>query len=387
MMVIASFEPLPPCVGCVQQLQPSESVARLFLRVMTSMAFARGTQMYQVMSPNMPGLIQKNMCNVGQVNLPNCHGVDFCSMDMNVHANLPVAPMNNGMTPMAVLMDPQGNIITTMSMPMYPMNMTPSQCDGSAWNQQRAWSEYDCRNWSTESETFETIPETKPKDDLLKLSLDRMGCWKVQAMIPKFTNTELEDLAKQLKGHVRELIESPHGNHVMQKFIEYASPQRLGFVLRELSAWAPAHFLAQHRYACRVLERILEHFPEEPIAGMLKSLVDHTEELMVHRYGNYVIRVLAEQGPEQAKAAVHHTLRKHLVRLARNDKGCTLVDVLLSYGKVNEQKPIVQELIKVKGLVPSMQRFHGATDALWRILQIAQVRNPKRRGEFLPLGA
>ena len=24
--------------------------------------------------------------------------------------------------------------------------------------------------------------------------------------------------------------------------------------------------------------RILEHFPEEPIAGMLKSLVDHTEE-------------------------------------------------------------------------------------------------------------
>ena len=113
MMVIASFEPLPPCVGCVQQLQPSESVARLFLRVMTSMAFARGTQMYQVMSPNMPGLIQKNMCNVGQVNLPNCHGVDFCSMDMNVHANLPVAPMNNGMTPMAVLMDPQGNIITT----------------------------------------------------------------------------------------------------------------------------------------------------------------------------------------------------------------------------------------------------------------------------------
>ncbi|CAJ1350023.1 unnamed protein product [Effrenium voratum] len=72
---------------------------------------------------------------------------------------------------------------------------------------------------------------------------------------------------------------------------------------------------------------------------------------MVHRYGNYVIRVLAEQGPEQAKAAVHNTLRKHLVRLARNDKGCTLVDVLLSYGEVTERKPIVQELIKASVLV------------------------------------
>ncbi|CAJ1400536.1 unnamed protein product [Effrenium voratum] len=340
---------------------------------MTSMAFARGAQMYQVMSPNMPGLIQKNMCNMGEVNLPNCQGTGFCpmgSMDMNVHTGMHVAPMNNGMAPIAVFMDPQGNIITTMSM---PMNVAPSQSDGSAWSsQQMAWSDYGWCNWSTESEHSETIPETKPKDDLLKLSLDRLGCWKVQAMIPKFTNAELEDLAQQLKGHVRELIESPHGNHVMQKFIEYASPHRLGFVLRELIAWAPAHFLAQHRFGCRVLERILEHFPEEPIAGMLKSLVDHTEELMVHRYGNYVIRVLAEQGPEQAKAAVHNTLRKHLVRLARNDKGCTLVDVLLSYGEVTERKPIVQELIKVKGLVPSMQRLRSATDALWRILQIAE---------------
>jgi len=331
--------------------------------------------MYQVMCPNMPCLIQKNMSNMGEVNLPNCHGAGFCpvgSMDMNVHPGMHVAPTNNGMAPMAVFMDPQGNIITTMSMPMNPMNVTPSQCDGSSWSQQRAWSEYDWCNWSAESEAIETIPETKPKDDLLKLSLDRLGCWTVQAMIPKFTNVELEELAQQLKGHVREVIESPHGNHVMQKFIEYTSPLRLGFVLRELSTWAPAHLLAQHRYACRILERILEHFPEKAIAGMLKSLVDHTEELMVHRYGNYVIRVLAEQGPEQAKAAVHHTLRKHLVRLARNDKGCTLVDVLLSYGEVKEHKPIVQELIKVKGLVPSMQRLRSAADALERILQIAQ---------------
>ncbi|CAJ1338223.1 unnamed protein product, partial [Effrenium voratum] len=142
---------------------------------MASMAFAHGAPMYQVMCPNMPCLIQKNVCNMGEVNLPNCHGTGVCpmgSMDMNVHTGMHVAPVNNGMAPMAVFMDPQGNIITTMSMPMNPMNVTPSQCDGS-WSQQVAWSEYDWCNWSAESEAIETIPETKPKDDLLKLSLDR----------------------------------------------------------------------------------------------------------------------------------------------------------------------------------------------------------------------
>ena len=61
--------------------------------------------------------------------------------------------------------------LRTMSM---PMNAAPSKSDGSAWSsQQMAWSDYGWCNWSTESEHSETIPETKPKDDLLKLSLDR----------------------------------------------------------------------------------------------------------------------------------------------------------------------------------------------------------------------
>ena len=105
------------CACCVQQLTPSETVGRhrLLPCVMASMAFACGAPMYQVMCPNMPCLIQKNVCNMGEVNLPNCHGTGVCpmgSMDMNVHTGMHVAPVNNGMAPMAVFMDPQGNIIT-----------------------------------------------------------------------------------------------------------------------------------------------------------------------------------------------------------------------------------------------------------------------------------
>ena len=52
---------------------------------------------------------------------------------------------------------------------------------------------------------------------------------------------------------IKSWLESPNDSR-------YASPHRLGFVLRELSAWAPAHFLAQHRFGCRVLERLLARF-------------------------------------------------------------------------------------------------------------------------------
>ena len=56
------------------------------------------------------------------------------------------------------------------------------------------------------------------------------------------------------------------------------APKSLHFVLDEMLAWAPAPVLARHRYGCRVLERILEHFGEAAIKSLLEDLLYHAKE-------------------------------------------------------------------------------------------------------------
>ena len=55
-------------------------------------------------------------------------------------------------------------------------------------------------------------------------------------------------LASELRGHVREVLESPHANHVLQRSIEVMCPSTLAFVLTELLEWGRPVTVARHRY-------------------------------------------------------------------------------------------------------------------------------------------
>jgi hypothetical protein len=71
-------------------------------------------------------------------------------------------------------------------------------------------------------------------------------------------------------GHVREAIESPHANFVLQKLIETMPPSFTSFVLDEIRGhvdWA-----ARHRFGCRVVARLVEHNPAERVAVLLREM-------------------------------------------------------------------------------------------------------------------
>ncbi|CAJ1376875.1 unnamed protein product [Effrenium voratum] len=239
----------------------------------------------------------------------------------------------------------------------------PQECAGAAAG---AWS---C-DWGMP----QAQAKMPPKHKYLAMAMER-GCWELQAMIRKASNAELNEMASEFRGHVREAVESGHGNHVIQKFVDYMRPGDSYFILEELMAWAPLARLAKHRYACRVLERILEQYPPNAMKDLLDTLVTNTKDLMVDPFGNYVLRVLLEHGPSSHKAAVAEVLKQNLGRLAKNNKGCALLDAVMSYGAPADQKQVAQELI-LQGLVPGMRRLRSSRDAMERIFLIAEELPP-----------
>mmetsp|Transcript_22445 Transcript_22445/g.49156 ORF Transcript_22445/g.49156 Transcript_22445/m.49156 type:complete len:401 (-) Transcript_22445:63-1265(-) len=207
--------------------------------------------------------------------------------------------------------------------------------------------------------------------DFVEKALDCRACWDLQDYIPDCSTAELKFMAHQLRGHVREVVESPHGNHVLQCMLEFMAPKALHFVLDELLAWAPAPVLARHRYGCRVLERILEHFGEASIKPLLEDLLYHAKELCQHPFGNFVMQIFMEHAPATYRKSLIEIIAQNMVQVASDHNGCAVLEKGLSYGEEAERKMLVKSILKVEGLLPSMKSLRGGATAIDRVLDIA----------------
>lgn len=63
------------------------------------------------------------------------------------------------------------------------------------------------------------------------------------------------------------LIQDQNGNHVIQKCFETIHPDRLKFITDVVTD--KISDLAFHSYGCRVIQRILEHSPQERVSDIV----------------------------------------------------------------------------------------------------------------------
>jgi pumilio RNA-binding family len=132
---------------------------------------------------------------------------------------------------------------------------------------------------------------------VFELSLTVHGCRVIQKAFDVAGGEHGDALAAQLHGHVKELLESQHGNHVLQKCIEVLPPPSVQFIVAELACWPLTWAgVAKHRFGCRVIERLLEHCPEDMTTPLIDAVVTDANVLVRHPYGNYVVQHALEYG-------------------------------------------------------------------------------------------
>lgn len=152
-------------------------------------------------------------------------------------------------------------------------------------------------------------PAKLVKDRVFQLAMDTNGCRLVQAALQAGSRQAQTDIVAELKGHVCEMVGSPHANHVLQRLIELLPPSSVTFVLDEMAArWSP-DYIARHKFGCRIFERILEHFPVsagtcEPLVSFLDKLLENAEAHCFHAMATFIMQHLLEHGSDKHKATI-----------------------------------------------------------------------------------
>jgi len=199
------------------------------------------------------------------------------------------------------------------------------------------------------------------------LSRDAKGCRLVQEELDRARgDEERAALAQELRGHVWELIRSPHANHVLQKFIQVLPPQALQFIVDELVATPRAagrtcvSQAARHRFACRVVERLVEQCPVEIARALLDQLVEDGVALCSHPYGNFVVQHMLEHAPREHRARLNRLLEQNVHVAETQCHARAVLSKALTQAEGEELTSLVRVILGRPGLLSSMARTrHG----------------------------
>ena len=184
---------------------------------------------------------------------------------------------------------------------------------------------------STPLSTTSSPPGTPTNQcaEVLRKAHDRVGCRDLQQTLQAGTFGEQSMILHHLRGHVAEVAQSPHGNYLLQHAIRVLSSDRTRFIGDEMCRWRRPAEIAKHRYACRVLERIIEHFPMNLSFVFMEDIVRNAKELCLHPIGTYSVQHCVEHGGAGCIHEITTVVLNNLREIAVDPSGCGVLNKVL----------------------------------------------------------
>lgn len=192
-------------------------------------------------------------------------------------------------------------------------------------------------------------------------SISKEGCLVVQDAIEAWAENKVsmsrrdlhKDVAKTFHGLVSEAFQSPHANHVLCACLKNMPAEIMGFVTKELLAldkdekpWVEA--AAQHKYGCRILERLLEHSSmlNEDMLRLLGIVLEQNMcmRLVKHQYGNFVVQHILEHGTQTHRSQVAEVLNQDLLNLSRHRIASHVVEKALLMCSPDDKSALRQQI-------------------------------------------
>lgn len=174
-------------------------------------------------------------------------------------------------------------------------------------------------------------------------SCNPMGCRLVQKAIEVASNKLQAELVAELHGHVREAIESPHANYVVQKIVEGTNPTLSAFVAKELLGQAIK--TAKGRFGCRVILRLLEHCGDHPnTVELVNELLEQVGDLSRNSFAHHVISGVLQWGNPEQKHRVLDSLRSDPDKAAKNRNASYVLEKALSECEFDAVKDMAEAL-------------------------------------------
>lgn len=171
------------------------------------------------------------------------------------------------------------------------------------------------------------------------MALRRHGCRVVQRALEIADQQDRLCCAGKLRKHVVEAAMSPHANYVLQCCIVLLPSCHLQFIVEEIRGHLSE--LVRHRFGCRIVERLLEHFPQDAMAELVEEVLDSgIAQLCLHEFGNFVVQHILEYCRAEHRARIVDVLVPQATRLAKHRIGSYVIERALLYCKPDDRKQL-----------------------------------------------
>lgn len=175
---------------------------------------------------------------------------------------------------------------------------------------------------------------------------------------------------------MRRALESPHANHVLQRAVELMPPTATKFLLDELVQTWDFSSMVQHKFGCRLLERIFEHYTASHEAsqdltfyltsGLFGDISAHCFDM----FGTHVMQHVLEYGCPEQQAVVHRALLSNLRKAATDEHAVGVLDKAMTCLPQSQQLDLARALVDA-GMLPNMALSWRAQSAAERLLRIS----------------
>mmetsp|Transcript_14761 Transcript_14761/g.40562 ORF Transcript_14761/g.40562 Transcript_14761/m.40562 type:complete len:460 (-) Transcript_14761:558-1937(-) len=226
--------------------------------------------------------------------------------------------------------------------------------------------------------------------DVATLACDYNGCHVIQKALQCGTPEMQMWLAEELKApdRVSRCIESPHGNHVIQKCIEHMPPKNVSFVIDAIQD--RAQDVAGHRFGCRVILRLFEYCNPDQLKALRARILECVADLARSPYGNYVVQEMLGSGELEETQQIIGVIRDDIVDFAKVKWSSNVVEKCfqVASGIDEERRRLMLAVLGVPGETSPLRKMvhdrYGAY-VVQRILEYSKDGDRKRVQEEIDL--
>jgi hypothetical protein len=180
----------------------------------------------------------------------------------------------------------------------------------------------------------------------VELALSAKGTRIVQKAIEMTGGETQLALSHCFHGRVKQLLDSHHGNHVLQHCVTFMPPHANHFILHELSFCSGGWLgVIKHRFGCRVVERLLEFCHWEMTCPIVAAVVSDIEAVAKHPFANYVVQHILEYVPDHRLVVVNALIQVGVQYLAQHRVASNIVERAFEHGDTNIQKMLAEAVL------------------------------------------
>jgi len=208
------------------------------------------------------------------------------------------------------------------------------------------------------------------------LSQDPVGCRQVQAAFDTAASDEVrEALAQELHGRVAKAMRDAHANHVLQKCIATMPPASLQFMVDELLAREGlASQAARHRYACRIVQQLLQKCGADLASSLVEVLLRDAVTLACHTIGNFAIKQLVQWGTEDQRYRLVRMIERNMRTICHSTMGASVVTVAMEHAASEDKVWIARAALQEPELLACLARGRYGDAAVLRMMEVLGSR-------------